>query len=59
MRKRLALALIAALLAFAGARAGQLTLMDLGAGGGGAGGGCDAALDFSQACNSANLGVIL
>ena len=58
MTKRLALALIAALLAYAGARAGQLTLMDLGAGGV-AGGGCDAALDFSQACNSANLGVIL
>jgi hypothetical protein len=54
MKKRLAIMAVAALLGFAGARAGQLTMMDIGGGGG-----CDNALDFSQACNSANLGVIL
>jgi hypothetical protein len=55
MTKRLALALIAALLAYAGARAGQLTLMDIGAGGGS---GCSNSLNFSQACNSDYIGAL-
>jgi hypothetical protein len=59
VKKRLAIMAVAVLLGFAGARAGQLTMMDVGASGGQSGGSCDNALDFSQACNSANLGVIL